>query len=71
MGSEIAAIIMENIFDKLKGPVGRLNKENVPQPFSPVLETEVTITTQKVIDSVKAIISGTPIKPRGMAVSGC
>ncbi|MEJ7678155.1 MAG: transketolase C-terminal domain-containing protein [Segetibacter sp.] len=58
MGSEIAAVIMENIFGKLKGPVGRLNKENVPQPFSPVLEVEMTITTEKVIDAVKAIIKG-------------
>ncbi|MEO5888941.1 MAG: dehydrogenase E1 component subunit alpha/beta [Ferruginibacter sp.] len=71
MGSEITSIIMENIFDKLKGPVGRLNKDNVPQPFSPVLETAVTITTQKVIDAVKAVMGGVPIKPRGMAVSGC
>ncbi len=70
MGSEIAAIIMENIFGKLKGPVGRLNKENVPQPFSPVLEAEVTITTEKVIDSVKAVIKGSPLKPKGIAVSG-
>lgn len=70
MGSEIAAVIMENIFGKLKGPVGRLNKENVPQPFSPVLEVEMTITTEKVIDAVKAIIKGFPLKPRGIAVSG-
>lgn len=70
MGSEIAAIIMENGFDKLKGPVGRLNNENVPQPFSPVLEAEVAITTGKVIDSVKAVIKGSPLKPKGIAVSG-
>ena len=70
MGSEIATIIMENIFDKLKGPVGRLNNENVPQPFSPVLEAEVTITTKKVIDSVKAVIKGSPLKPKGIALSG-
>lgn len=70
MASEISAIIMENIFDKLKGPVGRLNKDNVPQPFSPVLETEVTITAGKVIDSVKAIINGHPLRPRGIVMSG-
>ncbi len=67
MGSEISAIIMENIFDKLKGPVGRLSKENVPQPFSPVLETEVTITTAKVIDAIKAVLKRVPVKPKGIA----
>ena len=67
MGSEIFAIIMENIFDKLKGPVGRLSKENVPQPFSPVLEEEVTITTGKVIDAIKAVLKRAPVKPKGIA----
>ena len=69
MGSEIAAIIMENIFDKLKGPVGRLSKENVPQPFSPLLEEEVTITTGKVIDAIKAVLKRSPVKPKGIAVA--
>lgn len=67
MGSEISATIMENIFNNLKGPVGRLTKENVPQPFSPVLEREVTITTEKVVQSVKTIIRGAPLRPRGIA----
>ena len=67
MGSEISAIIMENIFDKLKGPIGRLSKQNVPQPFSPVLEEEVTITTGKVIDAIKAVLKRAPLKPKGIA----
>jgi len=67
VGSEISSIIMEHCFDDLKGPVGRLNKDNIPQPFSPVLEAEVTITAKKVIDSVKAVLKRTPFKPRGIA----
>jgi 2-oxoisovalerate dehydrogenase E1 component len=66
-GSEISAIIMENCFEKLKGPVGRLNKDNVPQPFSPVLEVEVTITPEKIFESVTAVLKRAPLKPRGIA----
>lgn len=70
LGSEIAAIIMENAFDKLDAPTGRLNNEPVPQPFSPSLEAEVTITTEKVIDAVRAIMDGQPLKPKCTPVTG-
>jgi len=68
MGSEISAIVMENIFDKLKGPVGRLSKENVPQPFSPVLEDRVSITSKKVIEAIKSVLKRAPVNPKVIAV---
>lgn len=56
ISSEISSILMEHCFNYLKGPVGRLNKYNIPQPFSPVLEAGVTITVDKVIESVKVVL---------------
>lgn len=56
MGSEISALVSEKAFGELKGPVGRINKPNVPQPFSPILEAEVTITSEKIIGAIKRII---------------
>jgi 2-oxoisovalerate dehydrogenase E1 component len=70
VGAEIAATIMENCFHKLTAPVGRLNKPSVPQPFSPSLEAEVTITSEKIIEAVKSILNGYPVKPGYMPESG-
>ena len=70
IGSELAAIMMENVFGKLKAPVGRLNNDSVPQPFSPSLEAEVVITVDKVINAVKAIMNGRPLAQKYTFVTG-
>ena len=70
VGSEIAALIMENCFQQLKAPAGRLNKPSVPQPFSPPLEAAVTITPEKIIDAIKSILKNIPVKTRYVPVSG-
>ena len=54
-GSEIASIIAEKAFDWLDGPVLRIGAENVPIPFSPVLENFVLPSEQKIIESVKSL----------------
>ena len=35
MGAEMAAVVMEQAFDELDAPVGRLHTDPVSQPFSP------------------------------------
>ncbi len=70
LASEIAAIVTENAFDKLKAPFGRLNNYSVPQPFSRLLDIEVGITTEKVMDAVTAVMNGSPIKPKCTVVTG-
>lgn len=70
VSSEISAVVMENAFDKLKAPIGRLNQVSVPQPFSPSLELEVSITKEKVIEAVKAVLKRKPLKPKEIAISG-
>ena len=70
IGSEIAAIIMENAFDKLKAPAGRLNNDSVPQPFSPSLEAQVVITVAKVIDAVKGVMNSRPLAQKCTFITG-
>lgn len=62
VASEISAIVMENCFHTLKNPVGRLNKQSVPQPFSPPLEDEVTITAGKIANAVLMVIGSNKLK---------
>jgi pyruvate/2-oxoglutarate/acetoin dehydrogenase E1 component len=57
VASEITTQVMEKNFSALKKPVARLTKPNVPQPFSPSLEQEVTITKEKIINRVREILA--------------
>lgn len=68
--AEIATQIMEVCFDKLKAPIGRINQESVPQPFSPVLESAVGIGIERVKETVKDILSGS-YKATKMLAIGC
>lgn len=58
IGAEIAAVVSEHCFYTLKAPVARINKASVPQPFSPVLEAAVTITAEKIVDTVRSTLNG-------------
>ena len=60
IGSEIAAIMMEEAFDELDAPVGRLHTEPVSHPFSPVLEDAVTASPEKIVAAALAVIEGRP-----------
>jgi len=55
-GAEIASLVMEEAFDYLDAPVIRVAGADVPIPMSPVLETEVIPSKEKIIDAVKKII---------------
>ena len=54
-GSEIVSIIAEKAFDFLDSPVLRIAAENVPIPFSPVLENFVLPSEEKIIENVKSL----------------
>ncbi len=64
IGAEIAATVMENAFDELDAPVGRLHTEAVAQPFAPSLEKAAVVTVEKIIAAVRATVAGTPPIPR-------
>jgi 2-oxoisovalerate dehydrogenase E1 component len=64
LGGEIAARVMEDAFDELDAPVGRLHVDPVAFPFSPVLEDSIAITTEKIVAAAKAVLEGRPLVPR-------
>jgi pyruvate/2-oxoglutarate/acetoin dehydrogenase E1 component len=55
-GAEIAAIVAEKAFASLKAPILRVAAEDVPIPFSPVLEQFVLPNAQKVILAVRKAV---------------
>lgn len=58
IGSEISAIITEKAFPYLKSPIIRVATENVPIPFSPILENFVLPSTEKIVSAIKKLIKG-------------
>ncbi len=69
IGAEIAAVIMEQAFDELDAPVGRLHTEAVAQPFAPSLEKAAVVTPEKIIAAARATVAGVPPVPR-RAIAG-
>ncbi len=64
VGGEIAAVLMEEGFDELDAPVGRLHPDPVTEPFAPSLENEIVVTVEKIAAAAKAVIAGKPPVPR-------
>lgn len=60
VGSEISAIVMEEAFDELDAPVGRLHTDPVSHPFSPILEDAVTASPEKIVVAARAVMDGRP-----------
>ena len=57
VGGEVAAIIAEEAFDYLDGPVVRLAGPDVPaMPFSPPLEAEFMVSTEKISDAIRRLV---------------
>jgi pyruvate dehydrogenase E1 component beta subunit len=57
IGSEIAALCMEEGFDDLDAPVLRITNEDVPMPYAANLERASLINADKIVSGVKAIVS--------------
>ena len=55
IGSEIAAIAMEELFDELDAPMVRVTGKDVPLPYAANLEKLALPTTQDVIDAALSI----------------
>ncbi|MBM25601.1 MAG: alpha-ketoacid dehydrogenase subunit beta [Chloroflexi bacterium] len=47
---ELIARIQENVFDSLDGPVGRINSDDVPSPYSGNLESSILPSANKIVD---------------------
>jgi len=54
--SEISAIVADEAFDLLDGPIKRVATPNVPIPFAPVLEKAVIPSEDKIVEAVKQVV---------------
>ncbi len=55
-GAEIAALITENCFESLDGPVRRIGAFDAPIPFAPNLEHAILPTREKIYKSLKQLL---------------
>ncbi len=55
VGAEIAAQIMENVFDYLDAPVARVTGKDVPMPYAANLEKLALPSVAEVIEAAKAV----------------
>jgi len=55
-GAEIAALITENCFESLDGPVRRIGAFDAPIPFAPILEYAILPTREKIYKSLKNLL---------------
>jgi pyruvate dehydrogenase E1 component beta subunit len=55
-GSEIAALLQENMFDYMDAPIKRVSAEDVPLPYSKEIELLALPDAQKVVHAVKEIL---------------
>lgn len=55
-GSEIAALLQENMFDYMDAPIKRVAAEDVPLPYSKEIELLALPDAQKVVNAVKEIV---------------
>jgi len=55
IGNHLSAYVMENAFDYLDAPVINCTGKDVPMPYAANLEKLALVTTQDVIDAVKAV----------------
>ena len=55
-GAEIAAIVCEEAFEKLKAPVIRLAARDIASPFSPVLENAIMPNEEDIKNAIRKIL---------------
>jgi len=62
VSAEIAAMIQENLFSDLKGPVVRLAAQPIPPPHSPPLVDAMVPDVNQVVDAVMRLAEGGKIR---------
>jgi pyruvate dehydrogenase E1 component beta subunit len=60
VAAEISAIVAQNAFEWLKGPIVRLTAPDIPVPFSPELERLVYPTVEGIISAARGQCSNQP-----------
>lgn len=54
--SNISSIIAEEAFNYLKSPIGIVSYDDVPVPFSTILENQIKPTTEKIINKINYML---------------
>jgi pyruvate dehydrogenase E1 component beta subunit len=57
-GAEIAAVVSERLFNKLKAPVARIGAPFTPVPFSKPLETAFLPSSERIAETAIALVKG-------------
>lgn len=57
VGAEIGFQVQERAFKALKAPVARVGNPNIPVPYSPVLETEILPSPDKIAKMVRRVVA--------------
>jgi pyruvate/2-oxoglutarate/acetoin dehydrogenase E1 component len=58
VSAEIAAMIQENLFSDLKGPVLRIAAQPIPPPHSPPLVDAMVPDVDQIVDAVMRLAEG-------------
>ncbi len=61
--AEIAAMIQENLFSDLKGPVVRIGTQPIPPPHSPLLVEAIVPSVDRIVSAAVSLVEGK--KPQG------
>lgn len=64
LGAEIGQSLMESAFDCLDAPIARLHTGPATHPFSPLLEAEITVTTERICSAARDMLIGKAPVPR-------
>ncbi len=56
ISAEVAAMVVEEAFDYLDAPPVRVNSPTLPVPFSPPLEREYMVDSEKIADAVRRLV---------------
>jgi len=58
VAAEIGMDLIKDVFFDLDLPIERISSQNVPVPFSPILEEEVMPTEEKIYNRIKRMMEG-------------
>ena len=71
VGAELGQAVMEEAFDELDAPVGRLHTEPASHPFGPALERAMLVSAERVAAAARDLLAGVaPVPTRWRGRSG-
>ena len=57
VGAELAAILAEDLFEYLDGPITRVAAPDVPFPYAPALEAAYLPNTEKILTAARKLVA--------------